>query len=1128
MANSINDDSPEIRDSLLSKNLILSDTVTDNSLSGIANGLGLPSSNTLLTHVPASENLEVTGEDVRSGLVSRNRYTSTEDMVSATIIDNNFNYDQQDGGYITENNELNFGGAGTSGLDTLDAITSQQGFGLDGGGLYPQGDIRTTVAGRVLGATGAINDTPLGIIGGEQLLLALGQRATFNAQRELFGQVNLSPFSLLSGSDFIVPDNSITVRSTTLGRIGDIALDVTGFNLPIQIIDDEASIENQDSIERNNALIRYTGKGQLMRLFDNLNQNKYKPNYVSDGSGRSKLGVNPEVTEYSPISSGTTLAERTQTELGIGLSEFDGSDKIWDPNVFLSESGTLLAKTKEMFNDRISYMVHFGEQGTPSVDFSQLNTPSGGKLSKGSGVLSEAFLKEGDKENVFCRTWTSTKTYSTVADLQKNTGLYNYKNKIRQDIEDSVLGDNGFVKISPYKVPQGEEDSYDAKKFMFSIENLAWNDDLINLPKFEIGNGDPQTGTKGRIMWFPPYDIKFTDTTSVDWDTTKFIGRGEPIYTYNSTERSGTLSFKVIIDYPDYMNDSKINTNELMSSLAAGCLDYNKYFSTNEERMLQEEINKDIVTPKTTIGTQVVKYDNFKFFFDNDISIIDSGYETIGLNADWQGPTFISDLKNLFTQNKGIKVKLSGYASKRGNTTTNKILSDDRITSVKAWFDTNIGSDLTFGATTSEGDTKADQAIDADINAVSVKKERFVLVDFVYNPSTDEQVTNTTDVKKETTNNEKEVLEKVKRRFHREDQYFEELKKSDVNSDKIIYDNIREKIKFFHPAFHSTTPEGFNSRLTFLHQCTRQGSTKLNNKSFNLAFGSPPVCILRIGDFYNTKIIINNLGINYEPLVWDLNPEGVGVQPMIANVEIAFKFIGGSALNGPINKLQNAVSFNYFANTGVYDPRADRLVRKDNIDPENPDDSIYEFSGGEKEFGAKVDSDTVQPNNKQASDLGVPNDANVVAENEAQKQEEVLYDDKSEVSNISVVGHDSYVADQDYLYVDFSYTHKSTSIYKLENSNRGNISLTSSSDPTLNIQLGYVLADPNDATSFIFGSSDGLEQIIISESTGTTDFTISFVDFNSDIVLLMNQVLAAGDGTLKLAWTSGSRSNVNF
>ena len=116
-----------------------------------------------------------------------------------------------------------------------------------------------------------------------------------------------------------------------------------------------------------------------------------------------------------------------------------------------------------------------------------------------------------------------------------------------------------------------------------------------------------------------------------------------------------------------------------------------------------------------------------------------------------------------------------------------------------------------------------------------------------------------------------------------------------------------------------------NSRLTFLNQCTRQGSTSELQGANNLAFGRAPVCILRVGDFYNTKIVIDNLSIDYEPLVWDLNPEGIGVQPMIANVTLSFKFLGGSSLAGPINRLQNALSFNYYANTYTYDVRADYI-----------------------------------------------------------------------------------------------------------------------------------------------------------------------------------------------------------
>ena len=93
------------------------------------------------------------------------------------------------------------------------------------------------------------------------------------------------------------------------------------------------------------------------------------------------------------------------------------------------------------------------------------------------------------------------------------------------------------------------------------------------------------------------------------------------------------------------------------------------------------------------------------------------------------------------------------------------------------------------------------------------------------------------------------------------------------------------------------------------------------NDATNTSFGAPPVLILRVGDFYNTKIIPTSLQLTYEDL--DLNPEGIGVQPMIANVTLAFNFVGGSGLKESVDKLQNALTFNYYANTEIYDDRAD-------------------------------------------------------------------------------------------------------------------------------------------------------------------------------------------------------------
>jgi hypothetical protein len=116
-----------------------------------------------------------------------------------------------------------------------------------------------------------------------------------------------------------------------------------------------------------------------------------------------------------------------------------------------------------------------------------------------------------------------------------------------------------------------------------------------------------------------------------------------------------------------------------------------------------------------------------------------------------------------------------------------------------------------------------------------------------------------------------------------------------------------------------------------LHQCTRQGESigldGVDNVK-NLAFGRPPVCILRIGDFFHTKIIIDSLTITYKNnnIMWDLNPEGIGVQPMYADISLGIKILGGMSMTAPINRLQNALSFNFYANTEMYDARADSVV----------------------------------------------------------------------------------------------------------------------------------------------------------------------------------------------------------
>ena len=165
-------------------------------------------------------------------------------------------------------------------------------------------------------------------------------------------------------------------------------------------------------------------------------------------------------------------------------------------------------------------------------------------------------------------------------------------------------------------------------------------------------------------------------------------------------------------------------------------------------------------------------------------------------------------------------------------------------------------------------------------------------------------------------------------RYDQEYHFFKKLSERDPD----VFSSLVDKLQYFDPAFHSMTPEGFMGRLNFLHQCTRQGDTRSvsdenGHTANNLAFGRPPFCVLRLGDFYYQKIVIRNINISYDPLVLDLNQEGVGVVPLIANVTISFNFIGGGDLSGSVRRLQNAMSFNFYANGRLYDNRADRIKR---------------------------------------------------------------------------------------------------------------------------------------------------------------------------------------------------------
>ena len=670
------------------------------------------------------------------------------------------------------------------------------------------------------------------------------------------------------------------------------------------------------------------------------------------------------------------------------------------------------------------------------------------EITKGSKVMSYVDNSTGEEAGIeYCRIFTKDTPYYTFNDLQKSEGMTNENRRFSYSVLDKTYNLN----IAPIKgIGSTNVTSKGAKKYMISIENLAWRTSdrpgftVDELPLCERGpNG-------GRIMWFPPYDVEFSDGSTANFDEIPFLGRPEPIYTYKNTTRTGKLGFKIVVDHPSIMNLlvnkqleklGKEKFDSIVKSFIAGCTKYDLYelaakFNTlplRELEMYQNILNDPRLTPEelaqiqneipaentssqnaNTIGNTPEEEKNFSTRFEGIGFYF--GPNTTDYNFEQQYNKYISDVQTIVTNCPG-KVTLQNNTAEFVPSDTNTfitkivqnnysainndfiqgikdIISNKNIVDIKIEGKTQefaesaknflseklkseidnkkltIQSSGSLGKVTVKDYSNSLSPVNGSdftttqtivgvvnepalvassipftypslaVNAAIVSK--ITIVDDISSPdptnennvnqSSPDQV-NSQAVKPEPNTDIQDRLKqaigkKLIRRLLTECDYFELLK----DSDPMVLETLKDKLKFFNPAFHSMTPEGLNSRLTFLNQCVRPGQTipvigsdgrPKYDDALNTTFGAPPVLVIRVGDFYHTKAIPGSLSITYEAPFFDINPEGIGIQPMVVKVSMDLKFIGGHGLARPIESLQNALSFNFYANTEVYDERAE-------------------------------------------------------------------------------------------------------------------------------------------------------------------------------------------------------------
>jgi hypothetical protein len=64
-------------------------------------------------------------------------------------------------------------------------------------------------------------------------------------------------------------------------------------------------------------------------------------------------------------------------------------------------------------------------------------------------------------------------------------------------------------------------------------------------------------GKHGKTLYFPSYIDSYSDSHTANWNEINFLGRPEPIYTYNNSKRDGTISFFVLTDFSEYLGHLK-------------------------------------------------------------------------------------------------------------------------------------------------------------------------------------------------------------------------------------------------------------------------------------------------------------------------------------------------------------------------------------------------------------------------------------------------------------------------------------------------------------------------------------------------------------------------------------------
>jgi hypothetical protein len=840
--------------------------------------------------------LESNSKSIRNQLISRNSYNPSDiyDINNSTVVDI---------------------------INTTSSIV-RPGNGFD---------FSNTVIGRIVGP-----NTPIAVIGNKALANLYTSQVTSTLVRKNVPTINLN--NLFNGKSIVEKNIDYSITKENPNTIQEKIFNAIRYSSGINRISNPIPTD----VTQEDLITKFTGKGQLNILSELLSSNIYSNDFkgLLSIDNKSITNITERKSDISSLSNTGIIVNYNNEYLKKYYTEKYSSR-------FYATSGNSI--NQKQINEEFGITYKIDEIKDQDIISANKNTFTWGDNIESKGLLgytnalfntlntnnNAPFNKKIDKITVNNKIYYNGNQYRQSNVNNQYDGVSNAIRSKGNGKKNSVIKDSI---IPQFIFKNDNEDTSTINTVMFSIENLAIDSSTIKENNYGVGFKNQIGPNKGRIMWFMPSILDFTEDVSPNISSTNFLGRGEPVYTYANTERKLTISFYMVVDYvKEFINvnsftdfQNKIyNINQQFDSEQINKIStiLNEDLKLRRDKELTKEIDKNLNKPAPFSYNNLpinlyYEYGGLDILIDN---IYNESFED---NINNLFNTIVQSLNENPNQNFEINIKSTVYDPLPENANLVEFYYS-RSNAFKSYLETYINyvyPNIKSNITISIQEPLLNSLIISDQNESIISFEsiskRFSSITSVLSIPLDEsQILNISE------NISQDIIDSITKERINNPQFDkqtnnttnQELKDYTVDTNGSF---SKIQTKTIQNGFMSYTPEDLYDRLTFLHQCTRQGRTQLSddNRISNSVFGRPPVIVFKLGDMYNTKAMITSLNLSFEnDLPWDLNPEGFGVQKMGCKVTMNMNLIGGSTVDGPKSHILNGESRRFYANSSYED-----------------------------------------------------------------------------------------------------------------------------------------------------------------------------------------------------------------